>query len=226
MLVQVRFVMAAVFLLLTFTVPVAQQRTWLKSHEKIEMDEVLAEYTEIATSDHLSPREQRYLYVDSVGVALVLRHSTDVVMDGDVIEGTGSFGSSVTMVSTGEQITLEYDQGTDTVAVTIASGSFSYSDTSERPLPQSVKVEALGVLTANASPAFQQALQRFAGVGARYSNLFHGFAFELADLFFAEIELLAVTDLTSEPTEIVTDFDPYTTPPGPFEQQFGQAYYE
>ena len=63
--------------------------------------------------------------------------------------------------------------------------------------------------------------------GADYSSLLRVHGRMLRELFFPpEVAPAPSVNYTSDSTDVVTDFDPITTPPNAFELQFGLAYYE
>jgi len=223
-----RFLAAIVACILMSIGPsLAQEREWTKLHETIEMDGLMAEYTEITTSDDLSPDVSRLLYADSDGVLLVIRDTIHFTWGEEEPLDILTTEDSITLVSNGEELTLGHNEGNDTMTLTIGPASVDYSDDpGDRPLSPSIQSQAQSILTANASQGFQDALYKLARTGSQYSNKLYSVSSEIAELFYPELEIGRVTDYTTGPTEVVENFDPYTTPPGTFELQFGQAYYE
>lgn len=210
------------FFLLTATLAAnAQERAWSLSRETVALgDDEIAEYTAIVTSDEVPTHVERILYQDDAGTLLVIRSESTLDGKRDVT----ALVLAVELVDSSESFDLTVNS--DGVAVaTLAGSSVSFNDADV--LPQSVKDDAT-VLLAGASTKFRDALRRLTEVGTYYTPRFESVGFILRELFFADIppgypaqELSRVTGAM-----VVDTFDPQVLPPGPFELQFGGAYFE
>lgn len=213
----------AVLLLVAVGVVQADDREWIKRHHLVEMDEiVLGEYTHISTSDELSPYKNRILYLDPQGVRLVLRATIDVVREDGQIVGIQAAEHSVTSLDTGEQLVMEL-QADRTQIATLGAASFTYTD--QFQLPQQTKDDAQAFLHSNASQSFQTALHGLARVGLQYAPILMDVSASLEQLFFYDAGAGNPANYVTE-SDVVLDFDPQLTQPGPFEEQFGPAYYD
>jgi hypothetical protein len=202
----------------------AQQRTWIKQHETIAFDQLSwGEYTFIGTSDGLSPNVSRLLYKDGAGALLVVRHESTFLSEGGQPTAVTGGELSVTSIDTGDEIaiTVHADQ-----TVTVVIGTASASFPALIPSSQQTKNAALEFLEENTSEGFRTALARLGRTGVYYARRLKFIGVPLRELFFHDVETKPLTNYTGEPTEVVESFDPNTTPPGVFEQQFGSAYYE
>ena len=221
----VRFIVAFAVVCVYSAPAGALDRTWLKYHQSIVMDQVLfAEYTTIQTNDQGSPASQRFLYKDDHAVPLVIRYDTPFTTGGGSLTAT-STQMSVTKADTAEQLTIAVSgDGSTLVTITIGTGSMAFTD--QDPVPVPVRQSAMQLLQANASQSFQDALRRFAVVATSYTTAHGSLGFALRGLFFPDINVATPQDYTTDATDVVRDFDPNTNPPGAFEQPFGQAYYQ
>ncbi len=76
------------------------------------------------------------------------------------------------------------------------------------------------------SPTFRSELEALTKVGAYYSDDFTTLSMLLGEVFFHEIGPKKPTrDLTGDFLGTVQPFDPNSSPPGTFEQQFGDEYF-
>jgi hypothetical protein len=212
---------ALLFTLMSGTVQ-AQERQWIKRHHTTTMDEVVySEFTYIGTADDASPYIHRILYKDDLSVLLVIRQATQFVgADEDFI----SHEVTITDVSTGETMTLTHNID-DAMHLQVGGGSFDF--THSIPYSLEARAGAKSLVDVNATQSFRDALQRLAKVGAYYCYSLQGLGELLRDLLFDDVlGAKKPANYCAESTDRVKPFDPNTTPPNAFDQQFGSAYYQ
>lgn len=202
----------------------AAARTWGKYHQTINLGGVIAEYTIIATSDGASPLSKRILYKDDQGTLLVIRYDTPFTTGTDGTISATSVQNSITILNTGEVLTISMPNSTAQITCSVGTGSVSFTD--QDPISSSVRQAATAMLQADASQGFQTALRRFAVVSLAYSSDNLDLGSSLRGLFFPDIVVVAPQDYTTDPTDRIKNFDPNVNGPGTFDQQFGQAYYQ
>ena len=208
-------------LLLVGVTGVAAQRAEVKYHQIVHIGNELAEYTVIVPMDENSPRISRHLYQHSQGERLVVR-STSYFVEG-ALPQTSSFTTSVESIDTGETMELSLDED-DTITVVLGGGSVSWVDGPE--VPEEVQQQAVTLL-ANVSTEFSDALYRLGEAGIAYSMTFNTIGTVIAELLFpGQLVVVSLQNAEQVPTEVVQNFDPNVHPPGPFEQPFGNHYYE
>ena len=208
------YVLAAIFLLASFAV-IADDRTWLKEHYVMSVDlEILAEYTMIATVDEVEPRLSRCLYGDSQGRLLVMRFEVDTT----TLEARTEF----TSVATGESLVFDTPDGETITLELVGGSSFTYAN--EDSTTPEVRSQAAALME-DASASFKDTLENLAEIGS-----YHGEDMRNPGLTLAEVLYPEFSEAPARSSEVrtvhVLDFDPYTTAPTAFEQQFGAAYYQ
>lgn len=182
---------------------------------------IVAEFTMIRTrrADPPDPLEERVLYEDDAGRLLVIRWSAP---------SDESSSTSFECVGSRERIT--FDVATmKSLSIGIAGASmevrFEDIDTN-LPGPPRTVIDRAAVLFQKVTPECRAALRRYVEIGGGYSFLVGVEASILGPVLFPDIEMRkGNVDRTSRERDIVFPFDPATTPPDDFEQQFGSAYY-
>jgi hypothetical protein len=193
----------------------ADERTWLKTHWTIGtvQEGQLAEFTDIMTLDQIQPYLSRFLYGDSTGNLLVIRFSANTT--------DSTSRTEYTFLGTGEKIA--FDIAPPNVTLTRTNGpSITFVDAD--PIPPEVQSQAASVME-GASQSFKDALRGFAEVTSRYGARLLVAGILLTGVLYPDIDTPS-TGSGEELTGKVVGFDPDTTPPNAFEQQFGQAYYQ
>ena len=214
-----RFVLTvAICLVACAAASAGPDRRWGKFHQRVQLgdDAPIAEFTRIQTVDNRFPMFSRSLYEAESGALLVIRSAIDSP------DGAGSL--SVLHTATGEKLTAETrpDGGIELVTVSIGDASISFED--GEPFPAEARREGAALL-GEASPTFSAALADLTVVGSRHSTEFTLVAFLLRELFFHDVAD-ALDDVGLPATAFDTEFDPLAVPPGAFELQFGEHYFE
>lgn len=205
--------MVPLLLVAAGSIVVADERTWLKTTHVVTFDEEqLAQCSVISTGDEVQPRLLRILYGDSEGRLLVVRNELN----------SGSGSSSYTFVATGESIRFSWVPNGPVTFERIGGSSITFAD--EDRMSSEVRSQAAAVL-AGASTSFKDALQDLAELGILHGDYLRTPGVILAELFYPDF--LDRQEAGGEVrTGYVLHFDPNTTSPSTFEQQFGQAYYQ
>lgn len=192
--------------------------------------EMVAKWSFIVRVDGGDPFVARRLYEDHSGNLLVIRDYSD---QNDLAM------QSIEHLQSGHLLEI-YNVDSSTVVVKLRrqQGSpvqFSYDIQSlfdmqgQGDLPPQLAADASNLL-AQASGEFRTALRNLAVVGCRVDVTLYTTAVGFANLFYDPQELrceLPPTSMTRTKNETrLKEFDPWITPPTPFEQQFGDAYYE
>lgn len=184
----------------------------------------VAEFTtmeDVESADDPYPFAERVLYKDDVGRLIVIRRS----MPTSTTDAT-----KYTCLATSE--TLEVDTVLDE-SLTMTFGGQSVLiraadlDRSATELPKRIAAQVAAAVQ-GLSAACRDALHRLVEIGTFYSVEFNADAGELGGLLFPDVPHVNPRgdDLIAPRRNIVNPFDPNQTPPDPFEQQFGNAYYQ
>ncbi len=203
----------------------AQDRTWSKFHHEVRLEgEIASRYTVISSSDRQSPHVSRLLYDDMKGGLLVVRRETTTVQDaGEGLRVTDSV-IAISRVENDEAltVTLRGEHGT----LRLAGGSVTFVDVEDDTFPKSVR-DAATALLADTSQEFNSALRGLTEAGSYSSFRLASAGLLLRKLFYPDIDAGKFVVLDGTPTDaVVHTFNPTANPPGPFELQFGDAYYQ
>jgi len=185
---------------------------WVKYHQVISSGGVpVAEYTHISTaSGH--PHVVRILYRDAVGSDIVIRRSI-------AADGTGPISVKVL----GTPGVLRFSAlASGNIQVSFQGSSFAFHENQEG---SSVVRQQGQELMDGASENFMSALRRLAEVGSQKAIVVADVGRLLRAILYEDIVQGGYHGFEGEMQDVVADFDPNTTPPGSFEQAFGQAYY-
>lgn len=189
---------------------------WAKRHYRLTdaaTSERVAEISIIMNTE--KPFRFRTLIEDAEGNLFVFRDSA--YPDSQLVE------ESIEVVGTGEILQMTIDD--DEITVSHGSTSFSFSDGEQEAA--SVQQQARQLFTAM-SPRLQSIVYEFVKLGTFYyvAELeIDGLKYK--DLFFLDDESLSGERRAAEiEDDLVTNFDPGTTPPNAFEQKFGPAYFQ
>ena len=203
------------------------ERTWSKDHRVIgdqatgQGSETIAEFTYIS-SDPALPFLERWLYKSGADLLVMRSEMTDL---------EGSHVMTINHLGTGEILTIDI---VAEISTTISYGTEQFMSSYPENLAHfeqhgdyipSTKAEA-SALFANVSQEFRDALHGLAAVGSYHSQVFSGLTVTL-NVFFDDLDFdLPVLEVTGDRTDHIDEFDPNLHPPGSFEFQFGDAYYQ
>jgi len=203
----------------------SQAREWYKNSRTLmgSQGQPVVRWTTISTVDDVQPWLQRVLYMDQGGHRLVIRHTLD--------ETTGQNVDSIQYVPTGEIVTFEiHDQSTMVVTggaqqMTISRAEVEAYNPEGPTFPPAVLAQA-SVLFSGLSAEFRTALGTLARTGCENLIEFYSTGMRYAYLFFDDVPCRTPPAGFVHPVDGALDLDPAATPPGPFEQPFGAAYFE
>lgn len=208
----------------------ATERAWTKYHQSVEIPtdsgtKVLAEFTTIVTSDTEFPFLSRILYEDEQGRRLVIRKEflDDTGFGTTTIEWPDKSESVSFELAPNHSLTVSRGEQSLVVDVQTTLAEMGPDPLSFRPVDRAAGL----TLIAGATENFRSTLRTLAEVGVYESMFFTGVGNWMSQLFFHDIQSgFPAKDSTSMHKTKVVGFDPLVVAPGPFEQEFGDAYFE